>query len=217
MATLDSSNITNGNTIETTDILQLYDAFTAGGGTTGAYSVSISGSLTGSASTATTATSASNITTAITGGGTHYLTFVEGAGTKAPKIASLLEYTPSNNNLVVTSSFATTASFALNASPTQLNSQAYSVIGTGPTDATFKFLAGKIKCSGGVGSTPNFPQIAGKTLGTNVFVTATILASSITAGNVVAVKAVSAGGSIDVVTDGGTGGEDVMFTAIYVP
>ena len=53
MATLNSSNITDGNTIEPTDILQLYDAFTSGGGTTGAYNVSISGSLTGSASTAT--------------------------------------------------------------------------------------------------------------------------------------------------------------------
>ena len=52
MATLNSSNITDGNTIEPTDILQLYDAFTSGGGTTGAYNVSISGSSTGSASTA---------------------------------------------------------------------------------------------------------------------------------------------------------------------
>jgi hypothetical protein len=48
MATLNSSNITDGNTIEPTDILQLYDALTPGGGTTGVYDVSISGSLTGS-------------------------------------------------------------------------------------------------------------------------------------------------------------------------
>jgi len=64
MATLNSSNIVNGNLIEPNDLLQLYDAFTAGGGTTGAYNVSISGSLTGSATsadTSTIATSASNI------------------------------------------------------------------------------------------------------------------------------------------------------------
>ena len=53
MATLNSSNITDGNTIEPTDILQLYDAFTSGGGTTGAYKVTISGSLIGNASTST--------------------------------------------------------------------------------------------------------------------------------------------------------------------
>ena len=53
MATLNSSNITDGNTIEPTDILQLYDAFTPGGGTTGAYDVTVSGSLIGNASTAT--------------------------------------------------------------------------------------------------------------------------------------------------------------------
>jgi hypothetical protein len=53
MATLDSSNILDGNTIEPTDILQLYDAFTPGGGTTGEYNVTVSGSLIGNASTAT--------------------------------------------------------------------------------------------------------------------------------------------------------------------
>jgi hypothetical protein len=55
MATLNSSNIVNGNTIETNDILQLYNAFTSNGG----YSVSISGSLTGSATSASVAISAS--------------------------------------------------------------------------------------------------------------------------------------------------------------
>ena len=59
MATLNSSNIVNGNVVETTDILQLYDAFTAGGGRTGVYNVSISGSLTGSATSASYALSAS--------------------------------------------------------------------------------------------------------------------------------------------------------------
>lgn len=55
MANLNSSNIVNGNTIETNDILQLYNAFTSNGG----YSVSISGSLTGSATSASVAISAS--------------------------------------------------------------------------------------------------------------------------------------------------------------
>jgi hypothetical protein len=65
MATLNSSNIVNGNIIQTADILQLYNALTAGGG----YNVSISGSITGSATTAsfvTTAQTASFVTTAQT-------------------------------------------------------------------------------------------------------------------------------------------------------
>jgi hypothetical protein len=62
MAQLNPSNIQNGNIIQANDVIQLYDALTSGGG----YNVSISGSLTGSASTATTATTANtaNITLA---------------------------------------------------------------------------------------------------------------------------------------------------------
>jgi hypothetical protein len=59
MAQLNPSNIQNGNIIQANDVIQLYDALTSGGG----YNVSISGSLTGSASTATTANTA-NITLA---------------------------------------------------------------------------------------------------------------------------------------------------------
>ena len=60
MATLDNSNIVNGNIIQPNDILQLYSAFTAGGG----YDVSISGSLTGSATSASFAISSSRAVTA---------------------------------------------------------------------------------------------------------------------------------------------------------
>ena len=111
MATLDPSNIVNGNTVEANDLLQLYQAFGTGSGAS-ITGLAMTGSLYGNALTATTATtstSASNITTAITGGGTHYLTFVAGSGTKAPKIASLLEYNAANNNLTVTASYATVA------------------------------------------------------------------------------------------------------------
>ena len=58
MATLSKANMVTGNTITAADVTQLVDAFTSGGG----YSVSISGSLTGSASTATTANTASYVT-----------------------------------------------------------------------------------------------------------------------------------------------------------
>ena len=57
MATLNSSNISNGNTIEPNDLLQLYDAFNYNGAAT-KYNVSISGSLQGEATSADTANSA---------------------------------------------------------------------------------------------------------------------------------------------------------------
>jgi flagellin-like hook-associated protein FlgL len=68
MATLNSSNVVNGNIVESTDILQLYDAFTAGGGTTGVYDVTVSGSLIGNASTATSASYAITASHALNAG-----------------------------------------------------------------------------------------------------------------------------------------------------
>ena len=57
MATLNSSNISNGNTIEPNDLLQLYNAFDYDNAST-KYNVSLSGSLDGNATTATDATNA---------------------------------------------------------------------------------------------------------------------------------------------------------------
>lgn len=106
MATLNPSNVVNGNTIQASDILQLFEAF--GTGSQNITGLSMTGSIT-NADVATSATSASKITTAITGGGTHYLTFVQGAGTFSPKIDNDLEYNPNTNVLTVTASSATSA------------------------------------------------------------------------------------------------------------
>ena len=220
MATLNSSNISNGNTIEPNDLLQLYDALTAGGGTTGAYNISISGSLTGSATSATTATTASsaiNVVTATTSSGVYYPLIVDGAGTKPPKILSTFELSGSVLNNI-TASRAITASYALNATSNYLKEQHYTFIGAGPTEANFAFIAGLIKCSTGAGSTPAIPQLVGKTLGTNAWVTATIEAASATAGNVVFVKSLNTlTGVIEVVTSGGSGAENVHYHVIYIP
>jgi len=54
MATLNPSNIVNGNIIEPSDILQLYQAFGTGSGAS-ITGLSMTGSLNGNASTATTA------------------------------------------------------------------------------------------------------------------------------------------------------------------
>jgi hypothetical protein len=173
MATLDSSNILDGNTIEPTDILQLYDAFTPGGGTTGEYNVTVSGSLIGNASTATSA------------------------------------------------SYAITASHALNAGSgtvTQINDQAYSNQGAEPVSSNFKFLAGTVEITTDLGTTGDFAELVGKTLGTNVWVTATIqgVASSF-ASDIITIRELSAGGAITLETNSVPDTTIVHFHVIYIP
>jgi len=186
MATLDNSNIVNGNTIQTSDLLQLYSAFTAGGG----YDVSISGSLTGSA------TSSSFATTSLT---------------------SSLALRASGS---LTGSLLGTASYADNGGVvTQLNSQAYSNIGAGPIEAAFAFYAGKVRIVSNTATTANFPGLAGKTLGTNVWVTATIQgqASSFIAPNLVTVRSLSINGAITIETATVPDTTEVHYHVIYVP
>jgi len=217
MATLNSSNIVNGNVVQPNDLLQLYSALTSGGG----YDVSISGSLTGSATTALNASKLNPSINASTNANYNVLFAASSSATYEEvykEDGNIMTYNPSTNLLNVTSSRAVTASFALNGgTATQIDNQAYTRAGTGPVESTFKFVAGYLKLSGSTASTPNFPQLAGKALGVNAFITATIQASSATSGNVVAVKDISANGSITVVTAGGTGTEDVNFTCMYVP
>jgi hypothetical protein len=100
LKTLSSTGISNGNPILPGQVTQSVNAFTGAEG----YAITISGSFTLTGATTgsgvfSEAISASNITTAVTGGGTHYLTFVDQAGTRPPKVASLLEYNAATNNL----------------------------------------------------------------------------------------------------------------------
>ena len=171
MATLNPSNVVNGNTIQASDIEQLYNAFgTGSAGFAPITGVSLTGSIT-NANVATTATSASNITTAITGGGTHYLAFVQGAGTNPPKIDNDLEYNAATNNLTVTASFATTASYSLTGSVTQVNTQYYDN-GTTVVPGDFKFIAGKTLMTAGAATSSVFPALINKTIGNNVWINA---------------------------------------------
>jgi hypothetical protein len=191
MATLDSSNILDGNTIEPTDILQLYDAFTPGGGTTGEYNVTVSGSLIGNASTAT---SASYALTA--------------------SISTTASY-------ALSSSYAVTASYALNGgggTVTQVNSQGYSNQGGSLIEATFKFYAGTVKIGGGTGITSNLTGLAGKTLGTNVWVTATLEGDSVQYGTgSIYVRGLSAGGAITFNTVNAPNNSIAHYHVIYIP
>lgn len=171
MATLNPSNVVNGNTIQASDIEQLYNAFgTGSAGFATITGVSLTGSIT-NADAATLAASASKITTAITGGGTHYLTFVQGAGTYFPKIDNDLEYNPTTNVLTVTSSFATSASYAGNSSVTQVNNQYYDN-GVNTIPANFKFVAGKVTMTNGAATSSVFTALIGKVLGDTVWINA---------------------------------------------
>ena len=222
MATLNSSNIVNGNVVETTDILQLYDALTAGGGTTGIYDVSISGSLTGSATTALNASKLDPTLNASTNVNYNVLFAATSSATYETiykEDGTIMTYNPSTNLLNVTSSRAVTASFALNGGVTnQLIEQGYSNIGAGPVEATFKFYAGKVRIVSDVGVTANFPGLAGKTLGTNVWVTATIEggAAGFTS-DIVTVKTLSGGGALTFETNSVPDTTEVHFHVIYVP
>ena len=221
MATLNPSNVVNGNTIQASDVLQLFEAF--GTGSQNITGLSMTGSIT-NATLATTATSASNITTAITGGGIHYITFVSGSGTKPPKIASLLEYNAATNNLTVTASFATTASFALNSSVTQVNAQFYDN-GVNTIPADFKFVAGKVAMTNGAATSSIFTNLIGKVLGDTVWINAAYpqtfnITSSVTSAppttNLSILKVnVSASGQVLISgapSDTGT----IIFTGIYI-
>jgi hypothetical protein len=180
MATLNPSNITDGNTIEPTDILQLYDALTSGGGTTGAYNVTVSGSLIGNASTSTSSSFATSASRA------------------------------------VSSSFATTASYAANGgTANQVIQQQSERLSGGVLEVTFKFICGSAQATGGVATTSAYSLLSGKTLGTNVFVTATINANSPTSGNIVVVKSLS-GGALTFNTAGGTGTETIFYQASII-
>lgn len=221
MATLNSSNIVNGNVVETTDILQLYDALTAGGGTTGVYNVSISGSLTGSATTSTNASKLDPTLNASTNANYNVLFAASSSATYETiykEDGTIMTYNPSTNTLNVTSSRAVTASYADNGGiATQVSGQAYSNVGGAPIDAAFKFYAGRVRIVSNAASTGTFPGLVGKTLGTNVWVTATIEGTAASfSGAVVTVKGL-ASGVIQFETLNVANGTDVHFHVIYVP
>jgi len=215
MATLNPSNVVNGNTIQASDIEQLYNAFgTGSSGFTPITGVSLTGSIT-NADVATTATSASKITTAITGGGTHYLTFVQGAGTYSPKIDNDLEYNPNTNTLVVTSSFATTASFALTGSATQVNSQNYDN-GTNVVPGDFKFVAGKVTMTSGAATSSVFTVLQGKSIGNNVWINASYPTTfTTTPGQSILQVNVSSSGQV-LISGGPTDTGVIIFTGMYI-
>jgi hypothetical protein len=121
MAILNKTGITNGGTIQAEHVTRTIDALTGVSTDTIVATGSFTGPLTGTASFATTA-SAISITNTTSGTGPYYVTFVDGVtGAKtlrADSTANALAFNATTNTLTTTSSYALTASHALNSSTT---------------------------------------------------------------------------------------------------
>jgi len=135
MAGLDNSNISTGNTVEASDIQQLYTALGTGspgtidglvitGSLKGDVEGDVTGDLTGNADTATTSTNSNfgRISNNITAPTSYSVVFADAPTSPTYKQlyvdsgsdGSGMHYQPSNNLLQVTASYAVTASHALN-------------------------------------------------------------------------------------------------------
>lgn len=118
MASLDKSNVVNGNIISASDITALYDALT---GDVAYDNIDFQGTASYatsalSATTATSAVSASYINIASTASGVYYPLVTDLNGIKQPKTVSSFELSGSLLTNT-TASRAITASFALNSAP----------------------------------------------------------------------------------------------------
>ena len=200
MATLNPSNVVNGNTIQASDIEQLYNAF--GTGSTNITGLSMTGSLHGIASTASfvitaqTGSKANNIiiNNNATTNQIYRLTYVLdssmpsiGNSTYLPLNADSgsdggLSYNPSNNSLTA-SLFSGTASWATNVvnkpTPSVISGVSYPSGSIKVPGSLFNFIAGADK-TGNPSNTSSIQitELSGKTLGQTAFVTATAVSGS---------------------------------------
>jgi hypothetical protein len=205
MATLDPSNIVNGNIIEPNDILQLYSALgsTNPGSITG---LVMTGSLNGSATSII-------IPSPATSTGTYYPTLVPGVGTQNLEIGTL-EYNAATDTLTTTASYAVTA---LNASVTQVNSQKYDD-GSTILSGNFKFVAGKVTMSTGTAVSSAFLNLVGKTLGIDAFITANYISGNGPTDSVIVDSIDFTTGVITFInnTSGSPAVATIVFTGIYI-
>jgi hypothetical protein len=211
MATLNPSNVINGNVIQASDILQLFEAF--GTGSQNITGLSLTGSIT-NAITALTSSITNNIIVPVTSSGIYYPVIVDGAGTKPPRILSTFELSGSVLNNI-TASQAITASFASNSTVTQVNTQYYDN-GVNTVPADFKFVAGKIAMTSGAATSSIFTNLIGKVIGNTVWINASYPeAFTTTPGQSLLKVNVSSSGQVlisSAPSDTGT----IIFTGIYI-
>jgi hypothetical protein len=189
--TLSKANIAQGNIIQPADVSQSIDALTG----LYAYRIAISGSLnlTGSTVTGSTANFTS-VTASLFGTGSWAV----------------------SSSRAISSSYSI-GSTSADAASTVVN-QEYED-GTSIKSGTFKFVAGNVTLSGGVGSSSAFSQLPGKIIGTNAFITATYADGFTFGGSDPAnlMTSITPDGKVAIIqqspsTDNGT----VLFTGIYI-
>jgi len=179
MATLNPSNVVNGNTIQASDIEQLYNAFgTGSSGFATITGVSITGSLNGTASTASFVLNAVSSSFASTA---SFVKTAQSASYVLNAVSSSFASTASFVTLAQTASYvlnAVSSSFASTASQSnQLNGTRYSASLATP-NISFNFIAGfDTTGAGPTTASINISQLGSKVLGTSAFVTATPLGS----------------------------------------
>ena len=241
MATLDNSNVVNGQTVEATDITQLYTALGTGspGTITG---LVMTGSLEGNAATATLATSATTATTATNANfprvtnstalaGTGYaVPFVQTspADTAASYIslfvdsgsASGMTYSPSADLLTVTASYASEALSTVSSSYSSVTETSY--VFTTPdsaataTKGTWVPFGGVVPISAGAAFdvTTVFPAAGTPTFGVNFIITGNQIVTPGTSPVLVS-PSLGAGGNPNILTFEGASG-DVMYQGWYL-
>jgi hypothetical protein len=166
MATLNPSNVVNGNTIQASDIEQLYNAFgTGSAGFTPISGVKLTGSLQGNATTATLATSASYASTSLSS---------------------------SYANNATSASYAITASHVTTApAPTQIYGTKYSG-SLGTPNTLFSFIAGSDVTGAASTSSITISELNSKQLGTSAFVTANV-SGSVGTNNAIVINSLAGG------------------------
>ena len=224
---LSKTNMVNGNTIQAADVSQSIDAFTGAIGydVTFSGSFTLTGATTGSgfwqnAVSSSFASTASFVTLAQTA------SFVLNAVSSSYALSSSVTV---SSSYAYSSSIAFSSSYAYSSSVTVSSSYAYSSSVTvsssyAPTLGSFfasgsalvtntslNFIAGAGKTTGGILGV-NLPELSGKTLGQNVFVSLA-LSSSAGMGPVVQVGNLNTG-VLTFTSDGGN--PDFFYTIIYV-
>jgi hypothetical protein len=189
MATLDNSNIVNGNTVETTDITQLYTALGTGnpGTITG---LVMTGSLKGDVQGTSTNANFARINNNITSPTIYSVLFADSPVSSANKQiyadsgsdGSGMHYQPSTDTLTVTASFAVTASHALNAGGGSSLTMATTPDSQNPaTSRTWIPIAGVASYQAGPGALVDLTQIFGFTpiggFGVDLIITANEIVS----------------------------------------
>jgi hypothetical protein len=192
LKTLSKTNIVNGNIVQAADISQSIDAFT---GTEG-YAITLSGSFTFTGATtgsgyfsnavnSITSLNASKLNPSLNNSTNANYNVLFAASSSATyetiykEDGNIMTYNPSTNVLNVTSSKATSASYAdVTPTPLLVDGAAYPSGSAPVPSALFRFIAGASKTGAGPNTVSvTINEILGKTLGQDCFVTATISGS----------------------------------------